>query len=231
MADCGAGQVHAESLHCTWGLISREGWSIYDDSDSPVLDSTGWWGESSADRTSTTFINNSDTQDWYGFFHGHDYKGALSDYVMVGGKIAMVPRQALGVWWTRWFDFNNADLFKIVDDYESRGLPLDVFVLDMGTTRIAAPGGNDTASPKRYFFADWHMKNGWTGWTFDQQLFPFPDDTLGYLKSRGLLVAANLHDAQGVGNWDRQYEPLADFLGDRNSTIPFSSCVNQRCAR
>ena len=47
-----------------------------------------------------------------------------------------------------------------MDDYESRSLPLDVFVLDM----------------------DWHMKNGWTGWTFDKQLFPYPEDTLGYLK-------------------------------------------------
>ena len=35
---------------------------------------------------------------------------------------------------------------------------------------------------------DWHMKNGWTGWTFDKQLFPYPEDTLGYLKSRGLLL-------------------------------------------
>jgi hypothetical protein len=55
---------------------------------------------------------------------------------------------------------------------------------------------------------------GWTGWTFDKQLFPYPEDTLGYLKSRGLLLAANLHDAQGVGNWDRQYEPLAKVRGD-----------------
>ena len=27
--------------------------------------------------TATTFVNNSNAQDWYGFFHGHDYKGAL----------------------------------------------------------------------------------------------------------------------------------------------------------
>lgn len=43
---------------------------------------------------------------------GHDYKGALSDYVKVGGPIAMVPRQAMGIWWTRWFDFNNWDVKK-----------------------------------------------------------------------------------------------------------------------
>jgi alpha-glucosidase (family GH31 glycosyl hydrolase) len=74
------------------------------------------------------------------------------------------------------------------------------------------------------------MKNGWTGWTFDKQLFPYPEDTLGYLKSRGLLLAANLHDAQGVGNWDRQYSPLSAFTGDKNSTIAFASCVNQKYA-
>ena len=43
---------------------------------------------------------------------GHDYKAALSDYVKVGGPIAMVPRQAMGIWWTRWFDFNNWDVNK-----------------------------------------------------------------------------------------------------------------------
>ena len=204
-------RVHDESLHCTWGLVSRDGWSIIDDSAAPVLDATGWWGTASADKKSTTFVNNSDAMDWYGLFHGHDYKGALSEYVMLGGKIAMVPRAALGIWWTRWFNFNNWDVKKIVHDYESRGLPLDVFVLDM----------------------DWHMKNGWTGWTFDENIFPFPTDTLGMLKNRGLFVGANIHDALGVGNWDRQYQPLADYIGSpdvKKNQIQFSSCVNQKFA-
>jgi hypothetical protein len=71
-------KVHSETLHCTWGLVSRAGWSIYDDSDSPVLNEYGWWGEPSADKKSTTFVNNSDTQDWYGFFHGAGCKFAHS---------------------------------------------------------------------------------------------------------------------------------------------------------
>ena len=116
-------KVHSETLHCTWGLVSRAGWSIYDDSDSPVLNEYGWWGEPSADKKSTTFVNNSDTQDWYGFFHGHDYKGALADYVKVGGPIAMVPRQAMGIWWTRWFDFNNWDVNKSMCTVPSASVP------------------------------------------------------------------------------------------------------------
>ena len=55
-------KVHSETLHCTWGLVSRAGWSIYDDSDSPVLNEYGWWGEPSEDKKTTTWVNNSDTQ-------------------------------------------------------------------------------------------------------------------------------------------------------------------------
>ena len=37
--------------------------------------------------------------------HGRDYKGALGDFVKVGGAVAMPPRHAMGVWFTRWYDF------------------------------------------------------------------------------------------------------------------------------
>ena len=43
----------------------------------------------------------------------------------------MIPRYALGIWWTRWYDLNNIDVIKVVEDYQSRSIPLDVFVLDM----------------------------------------------------------------------------------------------------
>ena len=93
------------------------------------------------------------------FAHGSNYRQALADFVQVAGRIAMTPRYSSGVWWTRWFNLDNADVLQIVEDYRSRSIPLDVFVLDM----------------------DWHTKNDWTGYTFDSRLFPFPADTLGSL--------------------------------------------------
>ena len=65
-----------------------------------------------------------------------------------------------GTWWTRWFNYNNYDLLKIVSDYQTRSIPLDVFVLDM----------------------DWHTKNDWTGYSWDTRLFPYPADTMASLK-------------------------------------------------
>lgn len=118
---CANQKVHDESLHCEWGLISRDGWSIVDDTDNWALTPGAEWWDS----------KNTAVADWYIFGHGHNYKQALSDFVAIGGRIPIVPRYATGIWWTRWFDFNNWDVKKIVADYESRSLPLDVFVLDM----------------------------------------------------------------------------------------------------
>jgi alpha-glucosidase (family GH31 glycosyl hydrolase) len=84
--------VHDETLHCQWGLISRSGWSVVDDSDNQALeDQQDWW-----------VGVNADTVDSYLFGHGQDYRGAIKDYTLVGGKTAMVPKQAAGLWWTRW---------------------------------------------------------------------------------------------------------------------------------
>ena len=84
--------------------------------------------------------------DTYGFFHGWKFTKAIHDYQLVGGKAIMVPKQAMGIWWSRWYDLNNYDVRKVVDDYESRQIPLDVFVIDM----------------------DWHTKDNWSGFTFDK---------------------------------------------------------------
>ena len=74
---------------------------------------------------------NADAVDLYFFGHGHDYLGALQDFVAVSGKTIMTPRYTSGVWWSRWYDVGNFDIKKVVADYESRDIPLDVFVIDM----------------------------------------------------------------------------------------------------
>jgi alpha-glucosidase (family GH31 glycosyl hydrolase) len=49
----------------------------------------------------------------------------------VGGKIPMMPRRNAGVWFTRWYDYAAPDVVDLVGEFEQRGLPLDVLVLDM----------------------------------------------------------------------------------------------------
>jgi alpha-glucosidase (family GH31 glycosyl hydrolase) len=190
--------VHGETLHCEWGVVSRDGWSIYHDESNYCLGASDWWA---ADAS------NVDTLDMYGFFHGHDFKGALADFVKVGGKAAMVPRAALGIWWTRWYDFNEFDALAVVEAYRSRSVPLDIFVLDM----------------------DWHKKNSWTGYSYDRSLFPDPSSFMAEMHDEGLYMAANLHDDVGVGPWEDDYAYMAKLMGVTNTsaTVPFTMCVNQ----
>jgi hypothetical protein len=119
--------VHGEALHCQWALVSRAGWAVVDDSQNQALDEEDWWAG-----------NNTDTIDSYLFAHGHDYMGALNDYVKVGGKTAMVPRQASGIWWTRWFDLNNRDVIKVVDDYKSRQVCFRLILVAVGKSALGS---------------------------------------------------------------------------------------------
>lgn len=282
---------NGEENHCEWGVVSKDGWAIYDDSSNFLLDENDWWvgtnnpnpppracngGTNGADVQSSTRSSyypqgtttqsagdccarclgapdcvawvwasdgsnscwplagwagttstsnrvfgtvtnssssgaqqNGDAMDLYGFFHGHDYFGALQDFVGVSGKAIMVPKYASGVWWSRWYDLNNQDLLNVIWGYGNRRIPLDVFVIDM----------------------DWHTKDNWSGFTFDPNLFPFPQDTMSYLKAMGLPVTLNIHDASGVNSWEAMFPKLISYLGlPSTSTVVPLNLVNATVA-
>jgi alpha-glucosidase (family GH31 glycosyl hydrolase) len=185
--------VHDEGLHCEWGLISRDGWALVDDSTNWALTPGAEWWDSP----------NSDDTDWYLFAHGHEYARAIHDYTLVGGRVPLIPRYALGVWFTQWYDFNNANTKELVYKFRERSLPLDVYVTDM----------------------NWHQKDDWGGWTFDKNLYPYPEDTFGWLHSQGLATAANVHDAAGVRSSDKMFAPMCAAMGlnaANESLVPFS---------
>eukprot|EP01087_Luapelamoeba_hula_P016795 TRINITY_DN519_c1_g1_i1.p1 TRINITY_DN519_c1_g1~~TRINITY_DN519_c1_g1_i1.p1 ORF type:complete len:943 (-),score=155.61 TRINITY_DN519_c1_g1_i1:23-2851(-) len=193
--------VHGEQLHCEWGLISRDGWVVVNDTDN--------WGLTAADVKPDNNAEwwdspNTDAEDLYFFGHGHDYRRALSEYTrLLSGRISMVPRYASGIMWSRWFNVDNYDVKGVVEDYRSRDLPLDVYILDM----------------------DWHTKQGWGGYTFDERLFPVPAATTDWLHNQGLSVSVNLHDDDGVRPNEAMYEQLAKYMGlnpKTAGTIPFS---------
>ena len=58
-----------------------------------------------------------------------------------------------------------------------------------------------------------HTKHGWTGYTFDENLFGAPADMLADMHAKGLYVAANLHDADGISPWEAQHAAAAAALG------------------
>eukprot|EP01062_Namystynia_karyoxenos_P027328 TRINITY_DN20_c0_g1_i1.p1 TRINITY_DN20_c0_g1~~TRINITY_DN20_c0_g1_i1.p1 ORF type:complete len:948 (+),score=348.52 TRINITY_DN20_c0_g1_i1:72-2846(+) len=172
--------------HCEYGLVSRSGWALIDDTGVPCLDDDDWWTDEQG-----KMLKNKDDADLYLLAHGHDYMGALGEYTQIGGHIPVFPRRNSGVWFTRWYDYANVDVRKIVEDYETRSIPLDIVILDM----------------------NWHTKNDWTGYSWDRNLYPYPADTMDYLHKKGIAVGANLHDATGIGRWEEQYKKVCEYLG------------------
>lgn len=131
------GQGDDFAWHCEWGVVSRSGWALVDETGVPCLDAEhDWWADASG-----RMLKNSDDIDHYLFAHGHDYVGALADLTAVGGKVPVLPRHNLGVWFTRWYDFDAADVHALVGAFPTHSMPLDVLVLDM----------------------NWHAKDDWTG--------------------------------------------------------------------
>jgi len=184
------------------GILSRAGWALFDDSGSAVFNPDDGWAAPRPDH---------EVQDWYFFGYGHDYKAALAEYTRFGGPIPLIPRFALGGWWSRYWAYSERDLRALVRDFERHGLPLDVLVIDM----------------------DWHTPHSWTGYTWNRDLFPDPPAFLKWIHDKGLRVTLNLHPAEGVQAFEEICPRFARAMGvdpESSEPIPFRP-TDKRFAR
>ena len=67
---------------------------------------------------------------------------------------------------------------------------------------------------------DWHITKiekdygtGWTGYSWNKELFPDPKGFMEYLHNKGYTVTLNLHDREGVAPHEECYEEMAKALG------------------
>ncbi len=105
------------------GLLSRDGWTLVDDSRRPLLDHSAWpWVMARNDTVG---------QDLYFFGYGHDYRKELFDFTRVAGKIPMPPRFAFGTWWSRYWAYTDEEFKDLVRQFSMHDVPLDVLVIDM----------------------------------------------------------------------------------------------------
>ncbi len=131
------GQKNAGDLRGTWrtldgvsgpsnleqGILSREGWTLIDDSDRLLFDNSDWaWAVPRQDD---------EALDWYFFAYGHDYPTALQDFTLVAGRIPLPPKYTFGAWWSRYWAYSQQELRQLATDFQENNVPLDVLVIDM----------------------------------------------------------------------------------------------------
>ncbi len=217
--------VRGDGTKLELGLVSRDGWSVIDDSNTPLYDSADF-RLNSPDSVLPWVVERTpgDRQDWYFLGYGHDFKQALGDYTRVSGKIPMPPRFAFGTWWSRYWDYSDVELKDLVGQFHQNNVPLDVLVIDMGwhlsPEEIKAKGfqvdknNNDQSGHSA----------GWSGYTWNPKYFPDPEPFLTWVHQQGLKATLNLHPASGVQPWEKAYPEMAKAMGVDPSTgkfIPF----------
>ncbi len=209
-------RVKGSNIKLEPGLLSRDGWVLVDDSARPLFDSADFSMSAGEESTWPWVLQRpaGDRLDWYFFGYGHDYRKALGDFVRVAGRIPLPPRYAFGNWWSRYWAYSDQELNEIVEGYRSRNIPLDVLVIDMDW-HLAFRGNQLDQSGHR---------KGWTGYTWNRNLFPYPELFLNSIHDEGLKVTLNLHPASGVQPFEEAYPAMATAMGQdpkEQKYVPF----------
>lgn len=168
------------------GLLSRNGFSIIDDSKSLLIEDDGWVTPREADAVDVYFLG-----------YGREYLTCLRDFYKLCGETPLLPRYALGNWWSRFYPYTETSYKDLMKRFKEEGVPFSVCVLDM----------------------DWHLRDidpkygsGWTGYTWNKSLFPDPELFLDWLHKEGLHVTLNVHPADGVRAHEEMYTEMAKAL-------------------
>jgi len=196
------------------GLVSRSGWALVDDSTRPLFDSDNF-SFKEGEKSPWPWVMErpaGERQDWYFFGYGHEYRKALGDYVKVAGRIPLPPRFAFGAWWSRYWDYSDQEIEEIIRGFRENSTPLDVFVIDMGwhisMEQLKAMGYGDKNNQDQSGHA-----LGWSGYTWNKELFPDPGGFLDRLHAAHLKTSLNLHPASGIQPWEASYPAMAKAMG------------------
>jgi alpha-glucosidase (family GH31 glycosyl hydrolase) len=174
------------------GVISKFGYAAIDDSQSMLFDGHGFVaGRRPGVR-----------EDIYVFGYGHEFKESIKAYYALSGSQPLIPRWALGNWWSRFHPYSADEYLGLMDEFRKKDVPLSVAVIDM----------------------DWHLvkddrvtHSGWGGYTWNDKLFPNPGMFGRELHSRGLKLTLNDHPHTGVHAFEKSYKEMAEFLGHDTS--------------
>ena len=172
------------------GILATDGWTLIDDSKSLLFDGAEDW-DWVTERQSAE-----GAQDWYFMAYGHDYKGALNSYTKFAGKVPLPPRYTFGYWWSRYWSYSDQDFRDLLSNFQRFDLPIDVLVIDMDWHPISAEAGG-----------------GWTGWDWNERLFPDYKAFLKYLDAQGVKATMNLHPAEGVRPYEKKYAEFMQRFG------------------
>lgn len=183
------------------GLYSLDGFVSFDDSVTKVIMEDGTLADAPKDH-----------MDIYVFMYDKDFKQALLDYFKMTGAPALIPRYALGNWWSRNITYDDKSVRELIRNFEKNKIPLSVMLFDH----------------------DWHPRNVGqykdlkTGFTFNKQLFPEPEKMIDEFHKRGIRVGLCVNPTNGIYPHEEYYKNIAEALGLQESKIILFDPLNPK---
>lgn len=187
------------------GIMSRSGVAVLDDSTALIV------------RQNGEIAPREKCVDKYYFAYANRYRECLRDFYKLTGPTPLIPKYALGNWWSRYKAYTQEEYRSLMQKFISRKVPITVSVIDMDWHwtdvvkrfgKEARPKGR-TALEKAYAL----INPGWTGYTWNTELFPDHCELLNWLHDNGLKVSLNVHPASGIRFYEKNYDKIAAQLG------------------
>ena len=177
------------------GLYSLDGFASIDDSSSNIIDENG-----------VMIPRENKEIDIYLFMYMNNYQVCLTDYFNLTGYPTLIPRYALGNWWSKNKKYTSESLKELIEKFNDKDIPLSVVLLDK----------------------DWHYRTDKdkkldTGFTFDSGCFFNPSNLISYLHSKGIRLGVNINPIEGFYYFEDKFEEICKYLEkDKNGVVPFN---------
>ncbi len=174
------------------GLYSLDGFASFDDSYGKLIMEDGTLADPPQNHL-----------DIYVFLYDKDFKQALFDYFKITGAPPLIPRFALGNWWSRNTTYDEKSAVDLIRNFERKKIPISVMLFDH----------------------DWHIRNIGdyqglkTGFTFNPELFPNPSETIQEFHKRGIRVGLCINPTNGIYPHEQYYPQAMQSLGIETPTI------------
>lgn len=199
-------------------IMGRYGTAVMDDSKSLLIDENG------------AILPREACSDKYYFAYGNDYLGQLRDFFKLTGEVPLIPKFALGNWWSRYRAYTQEEYRALMQKFLNKDIPITVATIDMDWhwTDVIERFGNE-AKPGRPLTPAEVIYNmalpGWTGYSWNTELFPDHKELLSWLHDKGFKVTLNIHPSQGVRFFEDCYEAVCKRLG-RDPASRETVCFN-----
>lgn len=185
------------------GLLTENGVYVLDDSSSFLINE---YGDFTARK--------GNGKDLYVFAYEKDYRETIRAFYKISSPTPIIPRYALGVWWSRYRAYTQKEYEDLMQEFKTQDIPLTVATVDMDWHWVKEKDIKGKFGVKY----DGCGTYGWTGYSWNTDLFPDYRAFLKKLKDDNLHITLNLHPADGVHSYEDMYEDMAKAVGIDPST-------------